>query len=209
MKRKAFISLVITAVILFAMLPMTRASALSIYAGVTKSGYTYKGVAAKIKTPTSLPKLGDSGESCWVSNFASNGDWIQTGFRYYSGYSGFKTYVETMRSGVYNLTEIGTHITDATIHYKVNYEDSDGKWHAYIAGYDKGSLSMSSSANVQANGETHASNTQLGPFQYVQMVYRNESDGQYDWNWNDTTPTAQSPYHVTITDNANFKIYGP
>lgn len=57
----------------------------------------------------------------------------------------------------------------------------------------------------QAQGESHATNTELGPFQFIDVVYKDSSG----WNFNNTTPTAQSPYHVEITDNANYKVYGP
>lgn len=51
----------------------------------------------------SLPSLGDSGESAWVSNITSTTDWIQTGIRYYSGYSGFRTYIEHTYNGVHGM----------------------------------------------------------------------------------------------------------
>lgn len=179
--------------------------AASWYAGVTKSGYTYNGVAVQIKTPASLPKLGSSGESVWASNRSSSGDWVQTGIRYYSGYSGFKTYIEHNIGGVYGMDEIGTHVLDFTVRYRVAYDSSDSKWHGFIADVDKGSWSMGASQNVQSNAESHATNTQLGPFKFIDMVYKDSSG----WNFNNTPPTAQSPYSVDVTNNANFRVYGP
>ncbi|MFI2855826.1 hypothetical protein ACH6EH_01655 [Paenibacillus sp. JSM ZJ436] len=179
--------------------------AASWYAGVTKSGYTYNGVAAQIKTPTSLPTLGSSGESAWVSNLSSSGDWVQTGIRYYSGYTGFKTYIEHNISGGYGLDEIGTHVLDFTVRYRVAYDSADSKWHGFIADVDKGSWTMSQYQNVQSNAESHATNTQHGPFNFIELVIKDSSG----WNWNTTKPTAKSPYSVNITDNANFRVYGP
>lgn len=129
-------------------------------------------------------------------------EWVQTGLRYYSGYTAFRTYVESNTGGVYNMTEIGIHVLDFAVHYKVVYE-SDSKWHAYIANTDKGSWTMNSTAVVQAQGESHATDTQLGPFEFIEVVYKNSSG----WNWMDVTPTADSPYKVKITDNANYKVY--
>ncbi len=178
-------------------------SAESYYAGTSKSGNN-KGIAAKIKTPAQLPQLGYSGESCWVTNvYGSPMEWVQTGLRYYNGYGKFKTYVESNISGVYNLTEIGVHVLDFAGHYRVSY-NSDGKWHAYIGYTDKGSFMMNSTAGVQAEGESHAIDTQLGPFDFIQVVYAN-SDGE--WNWMDETPTATYPFNVTIIDNANYTVY--
>ncbi len=182
---------------------MSNVNAASYYAGTNKGG-SNTGIAAKIKTPTSFPTLGSSGESCWVTNvYGSPMEWVQTGIRYYSGYLSFKTYVETNISGVYNMTEIGIHVMDFAVHYKVSYEN-DNKWHAYIANFDKGSFSMNSTSGVQAQGESHATDTQLGPFEFIEVVYKNSSG---TWNWMDVKPTAQSPYHVDITDYANYRVY--
>lgn len=199
--KKKLLSITILCII-FTLVSSTSIFASSWYAGAIKSG-SQKGIAAQIKTPSSLPTLGGSGESCWVTNIY-NGNWVQTGMRYYSGYSGFKTYVEHNISGVYEMQEIGTHLLDFTVHYKVSYESSDSKWHAYIAGYDKGSWSMNSTATVEAMGESHATDTQLGPFNFIQVVYKDSSN---NWNWNDSTPYADSPYNVDITDNANYRVY--
>lgn len=46
--------------------------------------------------------------------------------------------------------------------------------------------------------------TPLGPFQFSQVVYKDSSN---NWQWMDVTPTASSPYHVTIVDNANYTVY--
>lgn len=176
------------------------------YAGVTKPGSTYAGMYAYITTPASLPSLGSSGESAWVSNVTSTRDWIQTGIRYYSGYSGFRTYIEHTVNGIYGMEEIGTHLLNTSIQYTVQYEGADGKWHGYIAGSDKGSWNLGVYNNVQANAETHATNTQMGPFRFTSVSYKNSSG---IWTVNDTAPTADSPYSVSKTDNANYRVYGP
>lgn len=61
---------ILTFLVIFSIVNITMVSnvfAASYYAGTYKSG-SNKGIAAKIKTPASLPKLGSSGESCWVTN---------------------------------------------------------------------------------------------------------------------------------------------
>ncbi|MGM1020160.1 MAG: hypothetical protein ACQEXV_06340 [Bacillota bacterium] len=175
----------------------------SYYAGVNKYGSQYLGMTATITTPGKLPTLGTSGESAWVTNVTPNRDWIQTGIRYYSGYPGFTTYVEHTVNGAYGMQEIGTHLLSSSVKYMVQY-GSDSKWHAYIGGYDKGSWSLGTNNNVQAQAETHSTNTQMGPFQFTGVQYKNTSGV---WKANDTAPSADSPYHVSKTDNANYKVY--
>lgn len=176
------------------------------YAGTYKGEYTYYGISAYIKTPSSLPSLGDSGESCWVSAAETDGDWIQSGLRYYSGYSGFKTYVETVIGGVHNLTEYGTHLLDTNIRYKVDYNFSDQKWHAYIADFDKESHTMDTTHRVSARGESHCTSTTLGPFNFSSVVYKK---GDYDWAWMDVQPYSDSPYSVSYTNYYTYQVYGP
>lgn len=52
---------------------------------------------------------------------------------------------------------------------------------------------LSSYNNVQANAESHATNTQMGPFRFTSVSYKNSSGV---WTVNDTAPTAESPYSV-------------
>ena len=94
MQRK--FAVLVTLITVFLLTLSSSAFAASWYAGVQKSGSSYIGIAAQIQTPTSLPNLGDSGESGWVTNAEYNsngavGQWVQTGISYYDGYSGFKT----------------------------------------------------------------------------------------------------------------------
>jgi len=184
------------------------------YAGANKSSYSYRGIAASITAPSTVPTVdgnpNDFG-AAWVSNIDSDGDWIQTGLTYEYGDSYFSTYVETVMNGIRDIQYIGIHLTNATIHYKVSYETSDGNWHAYIAGYDKGAVSINTNAVVQAQGEIFQKDNaiayiKLGPFNFSNVVYKNSSN---IWNWNDVTPCAYPPYNVSITDNANYKVFGP
>lgn len=195
--------------IVLLLVPASSTYAASWYAGVNKPGSTYMGIQAKIKTPTSLPALGDSGESCWVTNVRTNSsgvrEWVQTGIRYYNGYAGFRTYVETSIGGVYNMNEVGGQVLNFDVQYQVSYQP-DGNWHAFIAGYDKGGWSMGTAANVQAQGESHAQNTVLGPFVFSYVYY---ADSGSTWRANDTAPTAQTPYKVDVYSNSNYKVYGP
>lgn len=176
------------------------------YAGIMVGG-SNQGISAKITTPSSLPDVSDSGESVWVSsNVDSNGEWIQTGARYYSSYSDFKTYTEHYENGVYSLTTVGVHRLGAEISYKVEYNASDGKWHAYIVGKDKASSALATvNVGVQAHAEIHKKEIEMGPFTFSDVQIKNSSS---IWVNNIKLPTAAAPYTATGTA-ANFTVSGP
>ena len=148
------------------------------YAGFNRGG-SNKGVSATITLPSKLPNVSDSGESVWVSTSKdSNGEWVQTGARYYSTFTNFKTYTEHYQSGVYKLTTVGVHALGASISYKVEYNSTDGKWHAYIAGVDKVSSALATINNgVQGNAETHKRNIEMGPFTFSNVKTKSKSPG--------------------------------
>ena len=178
------------------------------YAGITKSGYN-KGISATIRVPYSLPNVSDSGVSAWVStaelNYYGTPCWIQTGAKYYYDQSSFKTYIEYFQGGVmhhavYNNQSLGTTRT-----YKVEHE-ADGKWHAYVADVEKISCVLSqNSCTVQAKGEVHKENIQMGPFYFTSVKTKTTSDS---WVDNTATPYADSPYYVTGSATS-FTVNGP
>lgn len=176
------------------------------YAGFIKGG-SNKGVSAEIKMPSSLPDVSDSGESVWVStSMDSNGEWIQAGARYYSSFTNFKTYTEHYSNGIYKLTTHGIHILGKVVTYKVEYNSSDGKWHAYISGTDMVSSSLATVDNsVQGNAEVHKKEIEMGPFTFSNVKIKNSSG---TWVNNTVTPSATSPYSVTGTAT-NFTVSGP
>ena len=104
MKNKRLL-VIICCCLLCLMKMTTTVDATSWYAGTAKWG-GYYGIEASITTPYALPILGSNGESSWVTN-EKNGNWIQTGIRYYVGYLGFRIYVETYINNIHNLNEIG------------------------------------------------------------------------------------------------------
>lgn len=129
---------------------------------------------------------------------------MQAGLRYRKNYTGMRTYYETKISGVHNLQEVGYHVLDFSAQYKVEYQ-SDGKWHAYIGPYDKGGVSLGfSSAGVQAQAEAHASDIELGPFEFTSVTYKNSSGS---WVYMDVTPKADSPFSVSIVNDYTYTAY--
>ena len=168
------------------------ANATNYYAGTVKPDG--KAIEATIK-PIILPYVGNSGESCWVSNCYDGGSvmlWLQTGIRYYNGYSSFKTYVEYKQSStVYQMEELNTHSLSTAKTYKVQFEN-DGKWHAYISGIEKKAIAFSFvHATIEAMAEAHSPNIQMGPFYFTNVRYKNLNG---TWTYMDVTPYADSPY---------------
>ena len=157
--------------------------------------------------PSDFPDVSGSGESAWVSTSKdSNGEWVQAGARYYSSYTAFKTYTEHYQNGVYKLTTVGTHRLGIYLTYKVEYNSDDGKWHAFINSVDKVSSSLATSEiKVQAKGEVHKQDIEMGAFSFSTVKVKNSSN---KWVDNTTSPSADSPY--TVSGSAtSFTVSGP
>lgn len=176
------------------------------YAGVITSSKK-SGISAKITMPSSFPDVSDSGESAWVSTgIDSNGEWVQAGARYYSTDTAFKSYTEHYQNGVYTPTTVGTHRLGIYLTYKVEYNSDDGKWHAFVNSVDKVSSPLVvTEIEVQAKGEVHKENIEMGPFAFSTVKVKN-SNGM--WVDNTDRPTADFPY--TATGSAtSFTVSGP
>ena len=184
----------------------TNVLAASFYSGVNRSG-NFTGISASIKAPSSYPVIGTSGESCWITTQAetpSGRTWVQTGLRYWDGFTVMKTYFEYKYppTGDYDLIHIGTHLKGATVAYKLQYNSSNVVWDAYIGGSKIGSYNNARTyANVQAQGESHdKTQVQLGPFVFSDVKMRLNGSSSYT---NNTTkaPTANAPYTFTVHNN--------
>lgn len=185
------------------------------YAGFVLSGQKYKGIYARIKLPEVLPDVSGSGESAWVStNKDDNGEWLQTGVRYYSGYDGFKLYYEYYVNGKYECHEPQSVSLGNESTYWIQYNDSSGKWQACFAENNSSTgkilassvLSTAENNGVQVNAELHKEGIQMGPFDFSGVMYYDNSDGA--WHANTKMPTTEPPYEVSGSAN-NFKVYGP
>ena len=90
--------------------------------------------------------------------------------------------------------------------YKVEYNSDDGKWHAFINSVDKVSSSLATSEiKVQAKGEVHKQDIEMGPFSFSTVKVKNSSN---TWVDNTTSPSADSPY--TVSGSAtSFTVSGP
>lgn len=115
-------------------------------------------------------------------------------------------YTEHYQNGVYKLTTVGTHRLGIYLTYKVEYNSDDGKWHAFINSVDKVSSSLATSEiKVQAKGEVHKQDIEMGPFSFSTVKVKNSSN---TWVDNTTSPSADSPY--TVSGSAtSFTVSGP
>jgi hypothetical protein len=172
-------------------------------AGNTRStGY---GVRANIACPASAPYVGGSGEASWVGTPGPS-YWLQTGWRYYSGYSYAKSYYEYNLPIGYSLTETSTQSWGATRTYEVSHSGS-GVWAVKIGGSTVGSWGTLAApvSPVKAVTETHASTVQMRtPFSAVK--YR----GTTTWyNFDQAGWITNSPYYLSITSNYQYTTQGP
>lgn len=176
------------------------------YVGFVNTGAN-KGITATITTPSGFPSVSDSGESAWVStNIDSQGFWVQSGIRYYSGFSAFQTYTEHYQNGAYRLSVAGIPPLNTSITYKVEFSSADRKWHAYISGVDKFSTALSTAnMGVQCNAEIHKKQIQIGPFNFSNVQTKTASG---IWTYNTIYPTASAPYSVS-GNASNFTVSGP
>jgi hypothetical protein len=200
-RRRVFVVLLLA--LLIALTVATSASAVSIYAGNTRSpGY---GVKADISTPASAPYVGSSGESNWVSTPGPS-YWIQAGWRYYSGFSNAVSYYEYSLPIGYHLEDMSSQAWNFTRNYEVSHVGSS-IWTVKVNGASKGSWGYLSAPvyPVKACSESHYSTVQLNT-QFNNVQYRGTSTWFYfDYaGW-----TVQSPYWLSITSYYRYRTQGP
>ncbi|HLF90900.1 MAG TPA: hypothetical protein VI451_18300 [Anaerolineales bacterium] len=166
--QKMLKSLVLATVICFLFAQVALASW---YAGNFRySGY---GVKATIYAPISAPYLETSGESNWVSLPSPN--WVQTGWRYYVGYSNAKPYVEYHYGGLSGLTEYGTQSWGTAKVYQIRHV-SGSSWCAFIAGVQKGCFTPTTAPQTMlAESEVHVSSNNQLQTTFTAVQYRNSS----------------------------------
>ncbi len=200
MRKGTVIVLLLALVIVFA---FTSVASASWYAGNTRSaGY---GVRANIYCPSSAPYVGGSGQSNWVSTPGPT-YWVQTGWRYYSGYSYARSYYEYSLPIGYSLVETSNQSWNSVRTYEVSHSGS-GNWAVKIGGSTVGTWGTLSAPvyPVKAMSESHWSTVQLNT-QFASVKYR----GTTTWyNFDQANWVTDSPYYLTITANYQYKTLGP
>jgi hypothetical protein len=194
---------VAVAVFLAITLVMADSASANWYAGNIR--YSSYGVKAQIWTPASAPYLANSGESNWVS--LPSPYWIQTGWRYYKGWSAARRYIEYNNALGYALNEYGTQAWSSVVDYKVNHIGGT-TWCAYINDGNQYCVSglASTPAPVLALSESHDSGNVLNT--RFQGVYYRTSGGAWQVfdqsNW-----VEDSPYWVQKDNTYYFLTQGP
>lgn len=200
---KGRLLLVLSLALVIVLLVATGASAVSWYAGNYRT--TAYGARADISTPSSAPFVGSSGEANYVSTPGPT-YWLQTGWRYYSGYTTAKPYYEVSVPNLYELVEYSSQSWGTTINYQLNYAGS-GYWTVSIGGVSQGSYGPLSGpvSRVYGESETHYSTVQMNT-QFNNVQYRGASSWYYfdQSNW-----FTNSPYYLTITSTYKYKTLGP
>jgi hypothetical protein len=181
----------------------TAASATSWFAGNTRStGY---GVRANIACPASAPYLAGSAEASWVGTPGPT-YWLQTGWRYLSGYSAAKSYYEYSLPIGYSLVETSTQSWGAVRTYEVSHSGS-GIWAVKIGGSTIGSWGTLSApvSPVKAVTETHSSSAQMNTA-FSAVKYR----GTTTWyNFDQSGWVSNSPYYLSVTSTYQYTTLGP
>ena len=117
-------------------------------------------------------------------------------------------YIESYRSGVYQMSTFNVHQLNSSITYQVEFNGDDEKWHAFISGSDlvSGSLDVNI-IKVQAHAEVHKNNIEMGPFTFSLVKVKN---GYLEWVNNTDRPSADSPYYVISSSTpTQFTVGGP
>ena len=174
------------------------------YAGNRRSS-TYGG-KANISAPAQAPSIASGGESNWVS--LPGPYWLQTGWRYYKGWTTARRYVEYyLPNGVYSLTDHGTQVWGSTVNYQIEHT-SGTIWCAIIAGstYNCSSV-VSAPREIQAFSEVHTSSSNVLNTRFAAVYYKNSSGS---WLlFNQANWREDSPYRVQKDQYYYYLNYGP
>jgi hypothetical protein len=161
-------------------------------------------VSADISTPSTAPWVGGSGESNWVSTPGTY--WVQTGWRYYGGYTYAKSYYEYNLASGYHLEELSDQVWNLTRTYEVSYAGSNF-WTVRINGVSKGSWGYLGAplSPMAALSESHYPTVQLNT-QFNNVKYRGVSTW---YNFDQNNWVMDSPYWVSAYTTYRFLTLGP
>lgn len=142
--------------------------------------------------------------------------WVQSGWRYYAGYSEPKGYCEYKASSgtYYSLTEYA--ISHATHSYEMRTVESSGgaSWSCRIDGTSKRAVStwtlgFGNGSYMVAQGEAHAAHVQIGKvaplkLAFTGLKYRPTSTTLSDMN---PTTSTSSPYGIDKPSNSSIRMW--
>jgi len=170
------------------------------------------GIRAKISAPAQAPYLAGSGESNWVSLPKLSEQqpwWMQTGWRYYQGYSAPDMYVEVSTPAGYEVPYIyGTHFWGWTVEYEIHLS-SGNIWCAKIDGdlMRCDDIGRTAPSDVYASSEVHFYPQNALDTFFSEVYYMDSSE---IWHLFDQARWREdAPYHVDRTQYYEFHNYGP
>ncbi len=169
----------------------------------------YYGIKALIYTPGLPPYLEGTPYQSGEDNFISvqYDDWVQTGWRYYLGWSAAHTYVEHKVGSYYGENSYEDQGWGTTIQYQVDCGNcSLSTWYAYIAGVNKGGWGpIAAPRNVLASSEIHFNwNNGLD----VRFASVNYLSTNYTWQLFDQANWIEDfPYQVQKDYLYNYRTY--
>lgn len=186
------------------------------YAG-SKRIFHANGISASISTPQDPPnlvKVNSSGLSNWVSTYyAPDGDWVQTGWRYYHWYTATEQYVEWCidcegTQGTYEIYPVANQDWGSTVEYRVSRRDWD-RWCADVDGIQQFCVDgvHNSSVEVLAKSEIHDSLQNPLDTLFTNVRYKDQLSGLWYLFDDHRVWIRDFPYDVEIFSDSHFHTY--
>jgi len=149
------------------------------------SGTTANGVRGSIEMTQGQVCTSGVSHSVTLKPSSASGEWVQIGWRYYSGYSTPKAYCEA--NSPYGIQEFS--VTFATHAYRIQYDSFDQYFDCYIDSsgvwsYSATSLGWTQGSYLNGQGEAHQNHVQIGrtapsKLLFSDLQYRNASTGSW------------------------------
>ena len=209
-----------TAFIILALISMffqTESGLANWYAGSQRIAAA-NGVTAVISAPSiplELVQVNQSGLANWVSTYnndANGTDWIQSGWRFYYGYTTPKQYVEWCidcdgSQGTYYIDDtFAFHSWGTTIDYWVSREGNTTQWCAFTAGIVRHcAINLHTEpVTVMAKSEVHLSPLNQLNTSFDQVRYKDPADDVWKLFNSQTIWTEDFPYQTIKFSNSSF-----
>ncbi|HIP71404.1 MAG TPA: hypothetical protein EYH05_08425 [Anaerolineae bacterium] len=176
------------------------------YAG-NRRIWSAHGFRANIATSSSTPSTVNGLVASWVSTPAGN--FTQSGWVYYHGWSSAHSYIESYVNGNYFRQYYGSHSWNTSKNYAVDNLLGSTNWCGSInyVTYHCVDVGYSFQNTLQALSEIQGSSANVMDAKFSSVQYRNSSG-----NWylnNQSWWLENSPYKVNKTSASLYTTYGP
>jgi hypothetical protein len=186
------------------------------YASVFLTDTDYTGVHGRITYAN--PSLRDQGftlETFWIVDAASD-SWVEFGWVKQHDVNGTQPtlYWAHGNNGVYDEEFMETNTREHA--FEIQHKTSDNKWHLYLDGVERASISLPfSQGHIQAGGESTdlvaaccpPSHNAMGTSGLSHLTYMKNHAGFYKWNGWDTEEQTDS-YQVIPVGSDHFQSKG-